>query len=214
MTKKEEKFAIDPMTGEKIFRTKDILVYGITNEELAIITDSLPYKNMRIVDCFDCFTDLIALPYIAAVINPDFLTDEDIGTLNEYADDVQYLSERYIFTKQNDILNNLSKRLKYIVLENEEFAYKLKYVLLEAGRTEKKNDGYSDTITQTIRVLAEIRKHPYITTSQLAEKIERNPRTVQRYIATLNYAGEFIEYDKKKKGWFLYENKSVLWGDY
>ena len=101
MTKKEERFAINPMTGEKIFRTKDILVYGITDDEFAIVVDSLPNKNMRIVDCFDCFTDLIALPYIAAVINPDFLTDEDVRTLNEYADEVQYLAERYIFTKQN-----------------------------------------------------------------------------------------------------------------
>ena len=214
MTKKEERFAINPMTGEKIFRTKDILVYGITDDEFAIVVDSLPNKNMRIVDCFDCFTDLIALPYIAAVINPDFLTDEDVRTLNEYADEVQYLAERYIFTKQNNILNNLSKRLKCTVLENDEFSYNLKYVLLEASRAEKKYESYSNTVTQTIRVLAEIRKHPYITTNQLAEKIECTPRTVQRYIATLNYAGEFIEYDKKKKGWFLYENKSVLWGDY
>ena len=63
-------------------------------------------------------------------------------------------------------------------------------------------------------MLSEIRKHPGITTAELAEIIERNAKTVQRYITTLNCAGEFIEYDRKKKGWFLFENKSVLWGDY
>ena len=31
---------------------------------------------------------------------------------------------------------------------------------------------------------------------------------------TLVCAGEFIDYDRKKKGWYLYDNKSVLWGDY
>ena len=53
-----------------------------------------------------------------------------------------------------------------------------------------------------------------MTIKELAEKIERNPRTVQRYITTLVCAGEFIDYDRKKKGWYLYDNKSVLWGDY
>lgn len=214
MAKKEEKYAISPMTGEKVFRTRNILVYGITDDESAVIADSLPNKNIRIIDCFDCFTDLIALPYIAAVIDPECLTREDVNTLNEYAEEVQYLNERYIFTKRHSIINTLSKRLKCTVLEKEEFAYRLKYVLLEAARADKKYDNYSDTVAQIIRVLSEIRKHPYITTDQLAEKIERNPRTVQRYITTLNCAGELIEYDRRKKGWFLYENKSILWGDY
>ncbi|MBQ4560404.1 MAG: winged helix-turn-helix domain-containing protein, partial [Tyzzerella sp.] len=87
-------------------------------------------------------------------------------------------------------------------------------LLLEALRAERRSDTYSDTIAQTIRVLSEIRKKPGITTAELAEIIERNAKTVRRYIATLNCAGEFIEYDRKKKGWFLYENKSMLWGDY
>lgn len=214
MAKKEERITINPMTGEKLFRTKDILVYGITDDEFAVVVDSLPNKEIRIIDCSDCFTDIIALPYIAAIINPAHLTKDDAETLNEYVDEVQYFTERFVFTKQDDILELLSKNLKYTVLEGDEFSDKLKYVLLEASRSEKKHDTYSETIAQTIRVLAEIRKHPYITTAQLAEKIERTQRTVQRYITTLNCAGEFIEYDRKKKGWYLFENKSVLWGDY
>ena len=105
--------------------------------------------------------------------------------------------------------------MKCTVFQSDfEFEDKIRYVLLDAARVEKRLSSYSDTITQTIRVLSEIRNHPYITTAELAEKIERNPRTVQRYITTLICAGEFIEYDHKKKGWTLFENKSMLFGDY
>ena len=64
------------------------------------------------------------------------------------------------------------------------------------------------------KIIKAIRAKMFITQTELAEKIERNPRTVQRYITTLVCAGEFIDYDRKKKGWYLYDNKSVLWGDY
>ena len=50
-----------------------------------------------------------------------------------------------------------------------------------------------------------------ITTKELALRIEKSDRTVQRYIETLRCAGEFIEYDRKKKGWYLLvDGKSIL----
>jgi len=212
---RKETYAINPMTGDKIYRTQDVLVYGISDEEFAIICEELPKKDIRVVDCSECFTDIIALPYIAVVINPDVMEQEHVEYFNEYADEVLDFSEKIIFTKNHPILSALNKNVKHTVLDGEfELKAKIKYLLLEATRSEKRNDTYSDTIAQTIRVLSEIRKHPGITTAELAEIIERNAKTVQRYITTLNCAGEFIEYDRKKKGWFLFENKSVLWGDY
>ena len=44
-----------------------------------------------------------------------------------------------------------------------------------------------------------IRNKANISTKKLAEKIERSPRTLQRYIETLRSAGEFIGYDRQKK---------------
>lgn len=179
------------------------------------VHENLPNTNTVVIDCSDCFTDIIATAYIAVIINPDLLTAENIEYFNELVADVGNTSGTLIFTKTHNILNQLSKSVKYQVFADDfEFEDKIKYILLESSRTEKRNSAYSDTISQTIRVLSEIRKHPYITTAELAVKIERNARTVQRYITTLNCAGEFIEYDRKKKGWCLYENKSVLWGDY
>ena len=48
----------------------------------------------------------------------------------------------------------------------------------------------------------------------LSEELEISQRSVQRYIATLKAAGEWIEYDKILKGWKLTDRKSVLWGDW
>ena len=211
----KNKTAINPMTGEELKRLSNILIYGITDEQLVFVYENLPNTNTVVIDSSDCFTDIIATAYIAVIINPDLLTADNIEYFNELVSDVGNTSGTLIFTKPHNILNQLSKSVKYQVFADDfEFEDKIKYLLLESSRIEKRNNTYSDTISQTIRVLSEIRKHPYITTTELAEKIERNTRTVQRYITTLNCAGEFIEYDRKKKGWFLYENKSVLWGDY
>lgn len=212
---KKEAVAINPMTGEELRRTKDVLVYGISDNQFAIICEELPSSDIRVVDCSDCFTDIIALPYIAVILNPDVMEQEHIDYFNDYANEVLYFTEKIIFTKDHPVLRQLNKNVKHVVLDGDfEIKAKIKYLLLDATRSDRRNDTYSDTIAQTIRVLSEIRKRPGITTAELAEIIERNAKTVQRYITTLNCAGEFIEYDRKKKGWFLFDNKSVLWGDY
>ncbi len=212
---RKESYAINPLNGEKLYRTSNVMTYGITDQEFATLCEELPNKDIKIYDCSDCFTDIIALPYIAAVLNPDVIDQEAIDYFNDFANEVMHYTEKIIFTRNHPVLKQLNKNVKFTVLEGDlEFKSKIKYILLEALRAEKRNDTYSDTVAQTIRVLSEIRKHPGITTAELAEIIERNTKTVQRYITTLNCAGEFIEYDRKKKGWFLYENKSVLWGDY
>lgn len=66
-----------------------------------------------------------------------------------------------------------------------------------------------------IKILFAIRNKPYITTKELADKIERTDRTVQRYIETLRCAGELIGYDRQKKGWYLMvDGKSVLMDEF
>lgn len=209
------KTVTNPKTGEELKNTKKILIYGLNEAGTAQVKSNLPNADIEVMDCTGCFTDIIAHAYIAVIINPELLEIEDIEYFNEFANDVGVYSEKIIFSKPHNILKRLNRNVKYIVFDNDfDFKDKIKYVLLEASRAEKRSNSYSDTISQTIKVLSEIRKHPYISTAQLAEIIERTPRTVQRYITTLVCAGEFIQYDKKKKGWFLYENKSILWGDY
>ena len=212
---KSEKSCINPKNGELLHKTKNVLVYGITNDQFLLVSENTPTNDVCIIDCSECFTDIIATAYIAVIIDPDYLTDENIEYFNDLANEITYFSEKIVFTKPHSILQKLNKNVPHIIFKDDnEFADKIRFVLLEANRAEKRAKTYSDTVAQTIRVLSEIRKHPYITTAELAEIIERNPKTVQRYITTLVCAGEAIDYDKKKKGWYLFENKSLLWGDY
>lgn len=215
MAKRDERFETNPKTDEKLCRTVNVFVYGLSPDEIDVVENSLPNKRIAMTDCTDCFTDIIAMSYIAVIMNPDYLVRENIEYFNQYTEDVGTFTEKIIFTKDHPLLRGLNKNVPCTIFKSDaEFEDRLKYLLLEANKADKRSESYSETISQTIRVLSEIRKHPYITTAELAELIERNPRTVQRYIRTLNCAGEFINYDKKKKGWFLFENKSVLWGDY
>ena len=149
------------MTGEPLVRKTNILVYGITDEQFLLVSENLPNNDICIVDCSDCFTDIIATSYIAVIINPDLLTNENVDYFNEFAEEVSYYSEKIVFTKPHPILQKLNKNDSHIVFsEDFEFADKIRYVLLEASRAEKRAKTYSDTVAQTIRVLSEIRNHP------------------------------------------------------
>lgn len=206
---------VNPKTGVSMKNINRILVYGVSEEQKDIINSNLPNSDIEVCDCSDCFTDIIATNYIALIINSSYLLQEHIDYFNEMAEDFIITKEKIIFVSPHPILDRLSNAVRYTVIpDNFELATRIKYILLDAVRGEKKFKAYSDTISQTIRVLSEIRRHPYITTAELADLIERTPRTVQRYITTLICAGEFIEYDRKKKGWFMFDNMSVLWGDY
>lgn len=87
-------------------------------------------------------------------------------------------------------------------------------ILLSAYRSHKKTVNFSATLANAIVILSKIRCCPCITTVQLSEELEISQRSVQRYIATLTAAGEWIEYDKILRGWKLTDGKSVLWGDW
>ena len=52
--------------------------------------------------------------------------------------------------------------------------------------------------------------NPGITSKEIADAIELTPRSVTRYIETLNVAGESIVYNNKSKGWSLQFKESLL----
>lgn len=73
---------------------------------------------------------------------------------------------------------------------------------------------FSKKIANCLIILSSIRSKPGIKTQELSEKLEISTRTVQRYISTLQVAGEWIEYDPVKKGWTLSHGISILFGDH
>lgn len=211
----EKVYGVNPQTGEKIYKTKRVLTYGISDAEYSVIESNLPSKDIDLCDCTDCFTDIIALSFIAVIINPDAASAEDLDMLNSlYSDLCGAYTEKIIFTKQSDKLALFNKNVKLTILRDfDDFERSIKYLLLESLQSERKMENYSEVIAQTIRVLSEIKRKSGITTAELAKITEKNPRTVLRYINTLGCAGELIQYDNKNHGWFIMGGKSLLLGE-
>lgn len=160
------------------------------------------------------YTDLIAISAFALIIDSALLKPDELDTILDYYLEIDgCFSETVIFFGAVSLAPQLKGKL--MVYESfEALLPQLKYVLLSAYRKTKKSDSFNATLSYGILILSEIRKHPGITSQKLAERCEKSTRTIQRYIAALRSAGEWIEYDPALKGWKLFEGKSVLWGDF
>lgn len=186
-----------------------IFTYGLTAEEEKILHKSLPSKETEVVDITGRAGDVVTRHNFAVIINPDNIVDDELeflASVHQHAD----LTETFIFTGKRDNINALFEGTAVIFNDPGELGHNLKYELLQAKQRTNKADGFSNSLAHAITILFAIRNEPYITTKALAEKIERTPRTVQRYIETLRCAGEWIEYDTGKKGWYLLDGKSIL----
>ena len=189
-----------------------VAVLGLTADEQAIIKKNLPQKECEIMDTDDA-RDIIAVSEFAVIVNVSVMDEEDINMLLDFYTEIAPYSETVIFIGQVEIPKVLVNHIT-VYKDFEELEENIKYVLLSAYRKQKKSDNFSATLANAITILSLIRKQPYITSAELAEKLELSQRSVQRYIETLRVAGEWIEYNPEKRGWMLSEGKSVLWGDF
>lgn len=80
------KFAINPMTGEKIYKTYTIISYGYTDNENEGLQKKLPSNCKLLIT--DCFNDVLAVPSIYQFVNPLALSDKEFETWMEYQKDV------------------------------------------------------------------------------------------------------------------------------
>lgn len=207
------KKGINPQTGQmvEIIQWPNIFIYGLNDDEKLILNKSLPSKNITVTDITGEASDLVTQTDFAVIINPDNISQNELDFFVDFYDCFEGCTETIIFTKP---VGKLKESFRYVKVidysDTGEMEYNLKYELLQALQKTNKSDNFSKSLSQAIIILFAIRNNPYITTKVLADKIERTPRTVQRYIETLRCAGEWIVYDKKKKGWYLYEGKSLL----
>jgi len=185
--------------------------FGLSDEQISSVESNLPIKNCEIMDT-DCFTDIVAISEMAIIVMWEKLSEDDKDLLIGFYSEVAPFSETMILIGNVDIPEELRNQVS-IYDSFEEFSVNMKYVLLGAYRKTKKNENFSSTLANTIIILSQIRNKPFVTTKELAEKLELSERTVQRYIETLRVAGERIEYDTSHKGWRLCDGKSILWGD-
>lgn len=188
-----------------------ILTYGLTTEQNEVVKLLRPSKNYEVLDT-DAFTDILAIYASAVIVNTEKLACDEYNTLVEYLSDVGDCTDTTTIWLGKAKPPKSLKSVKYY--ENFDMASKnLKYILLQAHKKINDSADYSKRLAEALMVLSLIRKHPGISTRELSENTEINIRTVQRYIATLQATGEWIEYDYKVRGWRLTDGISILFGD-
>ena len=205
--------AKNPQTGEVIEMVQwpNIFINGLTEEEKRILNKSLPAKTIDITDVTGDGTDIITRTSFALIINPINILNEELDFYVDFYKDCDGCTESIILTQNVEGIKERFKDVKIVVFNDKvEMEDNLKYELLQALHKTNKVDGFSNSLSQALKILFAIRNKPYITTKELTVKIERTERTVQRYIETLRCAGEWIEYDRQKKGWYLFDGKSIL----
>lgn len=191
---------------------KMIITLKLTNEQNKIIEKSFQTNNYNFI-CTDVYTDAIALPCTSVIINAEALGNDEYETLILFYDEVGTALYETVFWIGKPLP---PKRLIGTIKcyeSFEDYAINIRYHILDAQRRYKKNSDFSDKLADCLYILSEIRKHPYIKINDLAEKLEKSPRTINRYIQTLVATGEWISYDNQKKGWYLEYGKSLLFGD-
>jgi hypothetical protein len=190
-----------------------VTTLGLTKEQNKLVEAAFPSKDYILLDT-DVPTDLICVNATVQIIRASALDEESSGMIFEFYNEIINQIDGTVFWLGNPKPPQ-PLRAKFKCYQNfEELAVNLKYHLLTAHGKTKKNKDFSKHLADSLLILSFIRLHPGIKTRELAERTELSLRTVQRYISTLQAAGEWIEYNTVKKGWELQNNISVLFGDH
>lgn len=169
---------------------------------------NLPTRDTELF-ATECLTDLVAtFNGCAKVVNMEACSEKDLEFLFWLYDEVPHFPETVILIGDCKPGLGNSKFLRYQTFQDLETD--LKYVLLDARRKKKASDNFSNSLANALRILKLVAEKPGISSKEIAEKLEIAPRSVTRYIETLNIAGESIVYDRKTNGWSLEFGESFL----
>lgn len=186
-----------------------VTTFGLSEEQNKMVEDALPAKDYELLDTH-VPTDLIALSASALIINAASLDADGKKLIFDFYTEIDGCTDETVFWL-GDSKPPQPLRAKFKCYESfEEFAVNLKYHLLSAHRKSKKAEDFSKQLVSCLKIMKLIRSHPGIRTQELVDELELSTRTVQRYIAALQTAGEWIAYDHTKKGWYLQEGVSPL----
>ncbi len=190
-----------------------ISTFGLTDEQNECVRQNAPVRDYKVMNT-DCPTDLIAISASALIVNASALQGDELEMIFDYFTEINGCTdETVLWLGEPKPPVSLRKTLKCYE-SFDAVRDKLRYVLLSAHSKSKKAADYSKKLADGIQILALIRNRPGIATQEISEIMELQPRTVQRYIAALQATGEWIEYDRKQKGWCLQDGVSILFGDH
>lgn len=193
-------------------REHRIITFGLTDDQNDMVKANIPMKDYEVFDT-DAPTDILAISSIAIIIHASALDNDSAEMLFDFYSEINGCTdETVIWIGEPKPPKELQKFMKCYPSFSD-IEDKLKYILLNAHSKSKKAAEYSEKLVNGLRILSMIRSKPGVTTKEISEKIELPIRSVQRYIAALQAAGEWIEYDRTLRGWKLFHGISSLFGE-
>lgn len=184
-----------------------VAVYGFSNKESEIINSSLA-KSTTELFIAEYATDLFAIDHLMIIVNVSRVPDSELQQLFAYYKQVPVFSETVILIgdcTQLDVNNRMT-----VYTEFDDLQKNLKYLLLAAHKQRKNAESFSRSISYALIILKMITENPGISSKEIADRLELSPRSVTRYIETLNMSGESIVYNRKQNGWSLEYNEPLL----
>lgn len=196
-----------------MLESRNVITYGLTQEENGWVLQALPNKGYRVLDT-DAPTDLIAVDCAASIIDASRLDADSIQMLWDYYGELGGCFSETVLWLGTPLPPTALCRYICCYESFEALQDRLRYVLLEAHRKNRKTAAFSTSLMYALQILTTIRNRPGVTTKQLSGRCEISERSVLRYIETLRCCGEGIEYDPKRKGWQLFHGVSFLLGEH
>ena len=190
-----------------------VITFGLSEEQNNLVKNALPTQGYELLDT-DAPTDLIAISAAAIIINAAALDTDSSEMVFDYYTEVADCTDETVFWIGSPTPPK-HLRTKFKCYERfDELAANLKYHLLSAHSKSKRAKDFSKQLMACLLIMKLIRSRPGIRTQELVEELELSTRTVQRYISTLQAAGEWIAYDHTKKGWYLQDGMSPLFDNF
>jgi len=186
-----------------------VMTFGLTKMQNESVGKVLPIKECELY-VTDVPEDLIAISASAVIINAEKLSKSNVDMMFNYYSEIGKSADETVYWIG---VPEPPKQLQKVIRTYscfDELSVELKYQLLTAYRKSRKAKDFSRKMADCIKIISLVKARPGIKTQEIAERLEVSTRTVQRYISTLQVAGEGIEYDNTKKGWFLPGNYSIL----
>ena len=188
-----------------------VLTFGLDKKQIEFVRSCTPTKQYQVEDVTGHPTDLVAVYAETIIINDAAIDEYAQELLTSYCK--EYSGQMILWFGLPGPARQLRKSIRYYD-SFDALAAKLKYHLLAAYSQSRNVELFSKKMSYGIQILSLIRKHPGISTKELAERTELSIRAVQRYITALQAAGEWIDYDTKQRGWRLQTGFSVLFDDF
>lgn len=190
-----------------------IIAFGLSDEEILIVKNGVPMGDYELY-VPNQVEDILAIRRDALIINSATIVPGERNLILEYYTELNGCYDESVFWIGYPMPPS-HLRARFFCYENlDALSCVLPEKLVKAHQKAKKSRAFSKNLSDCIQILSMIRLKPGIKTTEMSEKLELPIRTVQRHIAALQAAGEWIEYDAKKRGWQLQYGVSILFGDH